>query len=34
MDLFGTAMSIALVILTPLSLLFWIVLMGGIGQWL
>lgn len=32
MDLFGTAMSIALVILTSLLLLFWIVLMGGIAN--
>lgn len=34
MDLFDLAMALPLILLAPLILLFWTVLMAGIGQWL
>lgn len=34
MDWFEFAMGLAITLLTPLLLLFWVVLMAGIGQWL
>ncbi|CAM3854151.1 hypothetical protein [Ectopseudomonas alcaliphila] len=34
MDWFELAMGLAITLLTPLLLLFWVVLMAGIGQWL
>ena len=34
MDWFESAMSLAITLLPPLLLLFWVVLMAGIGQWL
>jgi len=34
MDWFELAMGLAITLVTPLLLLFWVVLMAGIGQWL